>query len=259
MSRYLLLLAFLGFANLSMGQRANRNSMENSRRTPRAVQPVCEREFQQVLGEMRRNVGQSAKLCVALAATEDHFFNSSQVFAVLKKLSWDSDKVKFAKAAYVKMVDTENYDRLGAAFGLKSYLNVFYKWVVDYDEKTAALRFLMRKRNKLSPLSAHEFAEVKKQMNKQAGQSNKTLVALDALRLNYLTSVQVMELMHKLSWDSDRMKVAKAAYGKTLDIENFQDVGQAFYYRSYERLLQKYVRNYDSFALSRGPHPRGGA
>lgn len=164
MSRFLLLFVFLSLSTLTFGQRSHHSTIENSHPVAHGVSPICESDFTDILSEMARFRGQSSKLRVAVEATEEYHFTTDQVFILMEKLTWDSDKIKLGKKAY--------------------------------------------------------------------------------------SSCQVTELMQKLTWDSDRLKVAKAAYVKTLDFENFLAVGATFDFRSYERALQKYTMNYESFRVA---------
>ncbi len=69
-------------------------------------------------------------------------------------------------------------------------------------------------------------------------------IAIDAVRDNLLTSSQVYEILRLFSFESSRLKVAKAAYPSTVDKERFYMVFDAFSFDSSIRELKRYIHSY---------------
>jgi Domain of unknown function (DUF4476) len=58
-----------------------------------------------------------------------------------------------------------------------------------------------------------------------------------------LMSDDVRLLVSSLSFDSNRLKLAKLAFGRTCDQRNYHVVSSAFNYQSSARELRQYVSN----------------
>lgn len=244
MIKNLLLIAFLSLSLAATSQHGSdlSSATDSHVRKQRPVRSaVCKAEFELIKSEMNRNRGQSAKRDVALAAVQDYFFNSGQIAVLMRKLTWDDDRYKLAKTAYGKTLDRKNYSQLSCLFSNSAWGRKLNKYTADHDYTRRAMRKIRNKRNVLEPICPVGLQDIKSDMDRQRGQSAKRDALLYAVDSNYFTSGQVAKLIRKLTWESDRLKVAKAAYLKTLDQENYACVGAGLGFSSYEKILAKYM------------------
>jgi hypothetical protein len=63
-------------------------------------------------------------------------------------------------------------------------------------------------------------------------ESSKIKIASEAISLNYMTSSQVLMLLNCFTFESSKLEIAKLAYAKVIDKENFFKVNNAFTFDS---------------------------
>lgn len=79
-------------------------------------------------------------------------------------------------------------------------------------------------------------------MKRESFDNGKTSIAFQAIDRNYFTSEQVKQLMNTMSFDKGKVEVAKAAYRKTIDKNNFFIVYDALSFSSSKAELVDFVR-----------------
>lgn len=92
----------------------------------------------------------------------------------------------------------------------------------------------------LGMLSA-DFDALKASISAKGFESTKLAVAAQALQSNKMTSRQVKELMDLMSFESTKVQIAKYAYSRVVDKQNFYIVHDAFAFSSSSEELLKYI------------------
>ncbi len=90
-------------------------------------------------------------------------------------------------------------------------------------------------------MSDADFNQLKAVIERASFESSKMEITNQALRSNYLTSRQVVSLMSVFSFESSKLELAKNAYSRTIDKNNYYMVNDAFYFSSSISDLQQYI------------------
>jgi len=92
-----------------------------------------------------------------------------------------------------------------------------------------------------TPMGNAAFQGLMATIDQQNFSSNKMNVFNQAANANYFTSNQVAQLVSLFRYSNDRVKVAKIAYLKTVDPQNYFVVNNQFQYSSSVRELTAYI------------------
>lgn len=91
------------------------------------------------------------------------------------------------------------------------------------------------------PMSPASFDQLKKSIENQWFSSGQRDVFQQALATNYFTSEQVYQMVELFTFNSDQLEVAKQAYTKTVDPENYFIVSNALEFSSAVNALSSYI------------------
>ncbi|MEW6469312.1 MAG: DUF4476 domain-containing protein [Bacteroidota bacterium] len=92
-------------------------------------------------------------------------------------------------------------------------------------------------------MSPQAFNQLKMAITSKSFDSSKLQVAKQAIGSNYLTAGQVSELMELLTFESSRLELAKFAYNRTIDKQNYYLVNNAFQFESSVWELNQYIKS----------------
>jgi hypothetical protein len=92
------------------------------------------------------------------------------------------------------------------------------------------------------PMDAAAFGEAKKSIASKSFSDTKMQLAKQIMRSNCLITAQVLELMELLSFESEKLELAKYAYDYTYDRGNYYKINDAFGFESSVRDLEKYLQ-----------------
>jgi len=93
-------------------------------------------------------------------------------------------------------------------------------------------------------MSNVDFAQLKNTVAAQSFESTKESVARQGLNANYLTSAQIVDLLSVFGFESTKLEIAKAAYGRCVDRQNYYLVSNAFSFSSSVESLNTYINGY---------------
>jgi hypothetical protein len=94
-------------------------------------------------------------------------------------------------------------------------------------------------------MSDHEFNLVMQSIQKEWFEGNKVKSAAQIISTNYMTSIQVKQMLSLFTFENNKLDLAKQAYGKAVDQRNFLlIVGPVFSHQSSSDELARYVRSY---------------
>ncbi len=88
-----------------------------------------------------------------------------------------------------------------------------------------------------------EFRSIKRAVRAQCFESDKIVVARQAVRRKLLSSDQVLRLLRVFTFESTKLEFAKFAYHHTSDPFNYYIVNDGFTFRSSVRELDAYIRH----------------
>lgn len=90
-------------------------------------------------------------------------------------------------------------------------------------------------------MSDRKFNDLMNSMNKNSFDSGRLKIAEQALRNEQLKTEQVSQLMKQLTFESNKLKLAKMAYNKTIDKENYFRVNDQFTFNSSINKLNDFI------------------
>ena len=126
-------------------------------------------------------------------------------------------------------------------------------WENDRDDRDRDYDNDRDDRNKRDPryddrynrnMNDHDFGMAKENLRKEWHENTRLAAAKQIIDKNYFTSHQVKELMLLFTFENNRLDIAKHAYGKTVDKQNYDLVNDAFSFNSKEK-LDEYIREYE--------------
>jgi hypothetical protein len=91
-------------------------------------------------------------------------------------------------------------------------------------------------------MTGREMEQVKESLRKEWFESNRLTSAKFIIEKNNLTTVQVKELMLLFTFESNRLEVAKAAYRKTADKQNYYQLNEVLTFSSSKEELARFIR-----------------
>lgn len=91
-------------------------------------------------------------------------------------------------------------------------------------------------------ISAGEFRQIIDQIRKEWFDANRMISVKTIIDKNNFTAKQVKELMCLFTFESNRQEIAKYAYRKTLDKENYWQLNDAFIFSSSKDDLARFIR-----------------
>lgn len=90
-------------------------------------------------------------------------------------------------------------------------------------------------------MAEYDFQQLKRTLNNASFENTRLMILKQALPFNYFTTAQVRSLMCEFWFESSKLEVAKAAYGKTVDQQNYYLVNNEFSFGSSVRELGEYL------------------
>ena len=93
-------------------------------------------------------------------------------------------------------------------------------------------------------MNDYDFSRALNSLNMQRDQFRKIDAAKQIISTNFFTSVQVRQMLQSFSFENDKLDLAKMAYDKTVDKQNFYMVNDAFQYSSSKDELARYIRSH---------------
>lgn len=89
-----------------------------------------------------------------------------------------------------------------------------------------------------------EFNRLLRTLNEESFEKNKSSMISTAAQHNYFTAQQIAELLGTLSFESNKLELAKELYGVCVDQRNYYLVSQALNFSSSKQKLNEYISNY---------------
>jgi Domain of unknown function (DUF4476) len=91
-------------------------------------------------------------------------------------------------------------------------------------------------------MTSGEFNQVKQSLQKEWFENNRITSAKFIIENNNFTTVQVKELMQLFSFDDKKLEIAKLAYRKTVDKQNYYLVNEELTFSSNKEELARFIR-----------------
>jgi hypothetical protein len=241
------------------------------------LMPVSEPQFCQIKKAISNQWFDNSKDMVARQAFSSYYVSSAQVLDVLQLFSFENNKLAMAEFLYAKCVDPQNYYMVNNAFSFSSTVSSLIAYTnchpntlamhggahhdsYDHGDNSAWNHGHYGDDHQgnngawnhghygdydrgyhLQAMPADAFARAKASIYNQSFENSKAAVARQILNSNYLSSGQIVEMIALFSFDNTKLEIAKAAYGKCIDPQNYYQVASAFDFSSSSNDLMAYL------------------
>lgn len=95
----------------------------------------------------------------------------------------------------------------------------------------------------VNPMGSSDFAEAKKSISSKSFEDSKITMAKQIIKANCLSTMQVKEIMMLFSFEETKLDLAKFAYNRTTDTNNYYKLNDAFTFETSIEELDKYVES----------------
>lgn len=96
--------------------------------------------------------------------------------------------------------------------------------------------------NSMNKMSVREFEQLKESLRKEWFENNRLTSVKYVLEKSNFTTYQVKDLMLLFAFESNRLEIAKAAFRKTIDKENYYLLNEALTFSSSKEDLARFIR-----------------
>lgn len=97
-----------------------------------------------------------------------------------------------------------------------------------------------------SIMEQRDFERLKQSISNARFDSDKMMIAKQVINSNFFGVSQVKEMMRLFNFDSNKLDIAKLAYSKTVDRNNYFTLYDEFSFSSSKQELNRYITNYRS-------------
>lgn len=95
-----------------------------------------------------------------------------------------------------------------------------------------------------SAMSDYEFGRVLSSIQKEWFETNKVKSASQVINTSWFTAAQVKQMLQLFNFESNKLDLAKQAYAKTVDQQNYFIINDVFSFNSSKDELMRYTRDY---------------
>jgi hypothetical protein len=202
-----------------------------------------EADFNILYRDVQNRYGLGAKMS-ALSnafANENFYFTTAQTRELVQLVSAESNRLELAKAAYDNIVDQANFNQLYDIFSTSSR-NELEIYVKDHQGSPVYTPPVYTR----TAMSNTSFTSLYNEVRNTYGFGAKMsrLTEIFATETYYFTVAQAKQLIQLVSSESNRLELAKSAYGNITDTENFNLIYDVLTSQSSKNELSTYVNTY---------------
>jgi hypothetical protein len=235
--------------NALLNSQASRNELNTFVNTYDNSNPVYTRiamkeaEFNTLYRDIQNRYGIGAKMSALsnVFATENYFFTTAQTKQLIQLVSDESNRLELAKASYDNIVDQANFSQLYDIFS-NSSRNALEVYVRDNQTNPVYTPPVYAR----TPMSNSSYTSLYNEVRNTYGLGAKMtrLTDIFANENYYFTVAQAKQLVQLVSAESNRLELAKSAYGNITDPENFNLMYDVLTSQSSKNELSTYVNTY---------------
>lgn len=192
----------------------------------------------------RFGLGAKMEALQTVFANESYYFTVAQARQLIQLVSSESNRVELAKASYDNIVDQVNFNQLYDVLSSTASRNELEAYVRDYQNTTpGAATPVYTNRTAMSSTSFNTlYNNVKNTWGFGAKMSELTEIFDN--ESYYFTVAQAKQLIQLVSSESNRLQLAKSAYGNITDPQNFNLMFEVLTSQSSKNELSTFVNTY---------------
>lgn len=204
--------------------------------------PMSSTAFNQLLINVRNTRYQSDKISMIKTAfnTAANSFTTSQVRQLLLLVNAENQRLELAKLSYRKITDPANFSYVYDVLTKETDRDALDDYIVSQGGNISSVD------NNVgygSAMSAANFNEVLQRIYNESQQQGKVAEIRTALNSssNYFNTAQIKQLLSFVSSETERLILAKLAYNRVADRNNFNQLVDLFYIQSNRNQLNDFI------------------
>jgi hypothetical protein len=206
------------------------------------VTPLSNSQFSTLLRKVRNYGNNNSRYQAATDAVSNtnYYFNTTQLRMLLESFTGDEQRLALAKLSYDRVTDKMNFSTLANVFSSQNCKDDLAAFSMGKDRSTVVYSFSESFRTPMMDANFRSsYNDIEVQW--QEGARLSSIIDLFEKPSTYFTVAQVKELMELISDEGSKLHLAKAAYSKVTDPENFEQIYTLF--KTQERLnsLTSYI------------------
>ncbi|TYZ11501.1 DUF4476 domain-containing protein [Hymenobacter lutimineralis] len=177
----------------------------------------------------------SEKLPIAKEALAQSAIRTEELKRLLKGFDFESQRLEMAKYSYEHVADPQNFYQVYELFNFDSN-------VKELQQYSAQSRPADDYRNNYPVvLKSQEVEALVRAAERKAFDKDKLVILQDGVSRAALRTEDLKRLLRVFSFEDQRVALAKYAYGRLIDPQNFYQVYELFSFNSNVKELQEYV------------------
>lgn len=203
-----------------------------------------EADYNVLFSDVQNRIGLGAKMS-ALAnifANDSYYFTVAQARQLIQLVSSESNRLELAKASYDNIVDLGNFNQLYDVLSSTASQNELDVYVRGYQTTPRSTSEVSTR----TPMATSSFTTLFNNVRNTFGLGAKMskLTAIFENESYYFTVAQAKQLIQLVSSESNRLYLAKSAYGNITDTENFNLMYDVLTSQNSRNELSSYVNTY---------------
>ena len=192
----------------------------------------------------RFGLGAKMEALQTVFANESYYFTVAQARQLIQLVSSESNRVELAKASYDNIVDQVNFNQLYDVLSSTASRNELEAYVRDYQNTTPGAATPVYTNR--TPMSSTSFNTLYNNVKNTWGFGAKMseLTEIFDNESYYFTVAQAKQLIQLVSSESNRLQLAKSAYGNITDPQNFNLMFEVLTSQSSKNELSTFVNTY---------------
>jgi hypothetical protein len=206
---------------------------------------MSDADFNSLYRDVQNRWGLSAKMSALtnIFNNASYYFTVAQAKQLIQLVSSESNRLDLAKSSYNNIVDTYNFSQLYDVLSSQASRNELDTYVrnnYNYQTGTGSTNTYR------TPMSDASFNAIYNDVSSRWGFGAKMSALTDVFNneSNYFTVSQAKKLVQLVSDESNRLQLAKYAYGNITDPQNFTSMYDVLASQSSRDELAAYVSSY---------------
>ena len=232
-----------------LNSQASRNDLENfidyseNQGTFRIA--MSDVAFNQIYQDVFNQRTQAAKMARALSAfnVSSNYYTTAQARQLIAMINNENSRVQLAKASFDNIADQANFRQMYDIFyrqASRDELNAFISSQGILDDDPMAGRIAM------SDTKFNELYEDIEAIWWPGGEMNAIRDAFNS-ETNFFSTVQARKLIELVSWEANRLELAKLSFDNVVDQQNFRQLYDLFETQSSKDELDSYIRSVHNY------------
>ncbi|HMD00823.1 MAG TPA: DUF4476 domain-containing protein [Ferruginibacter sp.] len=215
---------------------------------------ISNTEYNQLWRSVRaQRIGEQRVVMINNAfSNRTNYFTSAQIVQLLQLVPTDGPRLQLAKQSYAYVSDPVNFSRVELLFNNEAARDELESYVSSYETDGNAYVYSAANYPTMSDVGYNSLYQNIRQQWPASTQYTSIANAFSSSG-NYFTTAQAMQLIQLQTSESNRLSLAKMAYGRVVDSYNFTQVSNLLSYQSSKDDLAAYIRTYQPGTVYTSP------